>query len=272
MMPTRPRRSFRPPRSLVRFAALAIVLGAAAVALIATGQAGRLLSLSPENLSIVSVDISQLGATIERGALPVELLIIGAAVAIAIGTALPLLGAAVRRPRRSTALSGAAPVEATEPLEARIALPWPIEDAAQYPAVRTQSPGAFDVNWHARLPSDAPDPAEAEALAVREGAADVAGLTHALAVTRVGDPWSIGTEEGSLVGEVREAGESARTGPKVPRAAAVGTVAVGIAFSAGSAVGATLAVGAGAAIGLAFDVGAGAAIWATVTLLGARRS
>jgi hypothetical protein len=91
------------------------------------------------------------------------------------------------------------------------------------------------------------------------------------AVTRPAQP-KVGTAEKPLEGEPREAGESARPGPNLPRVAAVGIVAVGIAFSAGSADGAALGAGVGAAIGLAFAGGAGAAIGSTVTLLGARRS
>jgi hypothetical protein len=82
----------------------------------------------------------------------------------------------------------------------------------------------------------------------------------------------LGTPGAPLVVELRGEDRARRAAPNLPLVAAIGTVAVGVAFSAGAAVGATLGLGVGAAIGLAFAGGAGAAIGATVALLGGRRS
>lgn len=85
---------------------------------------------------------------------------------------------------------------------------------------------------------------------------------------------TLGTPEAPLVVELhdeRQGTAGRRVGPNLPLVAVIGTVAVGVAFSAGAAVGATLGVGAGAAIGLAFAAGAGVAIGATVALLGGGR-
>ena len=69
----------------------------------------------------------------------------------------------------------------------------------------------------------------------------------------------------------RETAARHHRGPNLPVVAAIGTVAVGVAFSGGAAVGATLGVGVGAAIGLAFAGGAGVAVGATIAMLGGRR-
>ncbi len=85
---------------------------------------------------------------------------------------------------------------------------------------------------------------------------------------------TLGTPEAPRVVELhdeRERDAHRRVGPNLPLVAAIGTIAVGVAFSVGAAVGATLGVGAGAAIGLAFAGGAGVAIGATVALLGGGR-
>jgi hypothetical protein len=85
---------------------------------------------------------------------------------------------------------------------------------------------------------------------------------------------TLGTPDAPLVVELRDERKTAagrRAGPNLPLVAVIGTVAVGVAFAAGAAVGAALGVGAGAAIGLAFAGGAGVAIGATVALLGASR-
>jgi hypothetical protein len=349
MSTTRPRRSPRLRRSLVWFAALAVVLGSGAVALVATGQVGS-FSLSPENLSLPPIDLSQIGGAFERGELQMELLLIGAAVALAVGIALPLLGAAVSRRRRTTARADAVQADLTDqPLEMRTTLPWPIEDAPSHQPIGVPSPQGFDLDpsiarpWNASL-----DAAGAEALAALEAAADPVILTPeidaiqaawwpdepssspevarhlvpsastsgtglsmaaetlvrsesnngtdpawhptetqiatagsvAIAPARAPHPadarparLGIGSAEAPLVVELREEREGTRIAPDLlPRVAAIGTVAVGISFSAGSAVGATLGVGVGAAIGLAFAGGAGAAIGAAVALLGGRRS
>lgn len=69
----------------------------------------------------------------------------------------------------------------------------------------------------------------------------------------------------------RERPPRRRAGPNLPVVAAFGTVAIGVAFTAGAAVGTALGVGVGAAIGLAFAGGAGVAIGVTVALLEAGR-
>jgi hypothetical protein len=319
-----------------------------AVVFIATGQAGRFLSVSPEGLSFPPIDLSQIGGAFVRGELQREFLLVGAAVALAVGIALPL-GTAVSRPRRSRARADAVQAELNDqPLEMRTTLPWPIEDAASHQPIGVPSPQAFDLDpsiarpWNASL-----DAARAEALAALEAAANTATLTPeidaiqaawspdlpssspevagqvvppastsgrlpsmaaetlvrsesnngmdpawhpteapivtagsaAIAPARATNPAdarpprpAIGTAESPLVVELRQEREGAQIAADLSRVAAIGTVAVGIAFSAGSAVGATLGVGVGAAIGLAFAGGAGAAIGAAVVLLGGRRS
>lgn len=82
----------------------------------------------------------------------------------------------------------------------------------------------------------------------------------------------LGTPGAPLVVELRGEDRGGRVSLNLPLVAAIGTVAVGIAFSAGAAVGDTLGFGIGAAIGLAFAGGAGAAIGAALVLLGGRRS
>lgn len=86
---------------------------------------------------------------------------------------------------------------------------------------------------------------------------------------------ALGTPQAPLVVELRDerdpAADGRRVGPNLPLVVAIGTVAVGVAFAGGAAVGAALGVGAGAAIGLAFAGGAGVAIGATVALLGGGR-
>jgi hypothetical protein len=87
---------------------------------------------------------------------------------------------------------------------------------------------------------------------------------------------TLGTPDAPLVVELRDGRDPGvaagrRVGPNLPLVAVIGTVAVGVAFAAGAAVGAALGVGAGAAIGLAFAGGAGVAIGATVALLGGSR-
>lgn len=291
------------------------------------------------------LDLSQLSEALGRGEFPVELLLAGALLALAVGILLTLLVATLRQRRhRSVPAPDAAPVEPAENvLESRTTLPWPARDSV---AFRTASPPEVNEEEPAPLRGASPgtglDAVQAEALAARGAAIDAArqarpwssgretgpsfedaaeaswapvprpptegsGGTEARVVasdaTRpdlweraevalpsaspaavapreaasaaVASAWSaLGTPEAPLVVELhdgREAGERRHGGPNLPLVAAVGTVAVGVAISAGAAVGAALGVGAGAAIGLAFAGGAGVAIGATVALLGGAR-
>jgi hypothetical protein len=130
---------------------------------------------------VAVTDPSRLGDAFARGELPIELLVAGSLVALAIGFALTLLVGALRR-RRSVP----DPVPAASPenvRDSRPTLTWPIHDAdAFWPAPRpSASPLAIDEPAPTPFRPDggsAPrDAAWAEAWAAREATTEIARQT-----------------------------------------------------------------------------------------------
>lgn len=353
MIPTRSRDLVRPRRTVDRLASVAVVLALSMAAIPVTGFAAGLPSASKGRTSFALLDLSQLSEALGRGELPVELLVAGSLVALAVGFALTLRVGALRpRRRRSTPAPGPAPAESSKDvLDARTTLPLPAQDVeVLQPASSPSAALALDGEQPTLFRQDGPntplDAAQAEAWAAREATSEVArrpsawspgsrpdvghedtaavpepalrpapagaaettdtgafagGVGSADAGADAPPTWertdlplpyaaiaaiaprevpradipsarsTLGTPEAPLVVELHDERESRRVGPNLPLVAAIGTVAVGVAFSTGAAVGATLGVGVGAAIGLAFAGGAGAAIGATIALLGGRR-
>lgn len=305
---------------------------------------------------VAVTDPSRLGDALARGELPIELLVAGSLIALALGFALTLLVGALRRRRSVRDPDSALAASPENVRDSRPTLPWPTQDAdAFWPAPRpSASPLAIEepaptpfrpdttsapldaaraeawaaheatteiarqtAGWASDAPADAgPETATASEPALRPAPTEEAGAadTNDRGATAVGlgrtdtadafPTWerthpplpatamtavesrlatqadirvarsTLGTPEAPLVVELRDERETdagRRVGPNPPLVVAIGTVAAGVAFSAGAAVGAALGAGAGAAIGLAFAGGAGVAIGATVALLGGNR-
>lgn len=154
---------------------------------------------------------------------------------------------------------------------AQDAAPWPAQ--AGWPeAAAAIEPGSSDRSTTAITSVPA---ARWSDLPLPYAASPASELTAAPRADALSARSSLGTPAAPLVVQLQDEREPAarhHRGPNLPVVAAIGTVAAGVAFSAGAAVGATLGLGVGAAIGLAFAGGAGVAIGAAVALLGGRRS